>query len=125
MAAGKNDTKILRNQVREHELQKAVLEEQLQANRTNASKIRHRALTQCQLVVDLQRAFKTVLAELAQERQLVGRLKQSQESANIEFKGLMEFQAQLLEAKMSEDEARQKMDAELTILRERNHLFEQ
>ena len=44
------------------------------------------------MLVDMQRAFKTVLAELAHEKQLTTRLKQSQERCNLEFNSLQERQ---------------------------------
>ena len=54
------------------------------------------------MLVDMQRAFKTVLAELAHEKQLTLRLKKRQEACNHEFKSLQERQEAFTESKKTE-----------------------
>ena len=50
----------------------------------------------------MQRAFKTVLAELAHEKQLTLRLKNRQDACNYEFKLLQERQEAFAESKTTE-----------------------
>lgn len=54
------------------------------------------------MLIDMQCAFKTVLAELAHEKQLTTRLKQRQELCSMEFKSLVERQGMYVESRMAE-----------------------
>ena len=97
-----NDTKQSRQALRECEVDKAVIQERLDSNLILVQKIRQKTLKQNQMLVDMQRAFKGVLGELAISRRETEALKKRQEIVSQEFTALFQSQGSLTQSRLTE-----------------------